>query len=94
MNLKEMNEAVGNNEVITMYRLANILSDVLGERIREQQLYNYRKNGFIKVNSSGRIAQSEAVKFVNEFVTKREARKAAKLLKEQEATEPVEVTVG
>jgi hypothetical protein len=52
------------SEPLTMYRLANVWSDIIGTRVREQQAYNYRKNGLIKVNAEGRVLPADAVAFL------------------------------
>lgn len=83
MNDTQIKNLIG-EQPLSMYRLANVVSEVLGERIREQQFYNYRKNGRVKVNAEGRIAPKDALEFVKSFVQRREERAAAKEAKESE----------
>jgi hypothetical protein len=69
---------------ITMYGLTKIVNSqgekALGSRwahVREQHMYNYRKNGMIKaVGTDGRISQAAANDFAAAFVAKRVAKLA------------------
>jgi hypothetical protein len=59
---------------VTMYRLANVLSEVLGRRVREQQMYNYRTNRLIAVNGAGRVEPATAIAFVTKQLAKQSAK--------------------
>jgi hypothetical protein len=68
---------------ITMYGLTAQLNErgakALGDDwkpVREQHLYNYRKNGMIKVSDNGRVTQHQADEFINAFVGRRKERLA------------------
>lgn len=64
---------------LTMYKLASLWSQVRGERVREQQCYNYKAKGLIKVGANGRIGFEAAAAFVEAKETKRAEREAEKL---------------
>lgn len=57
-------------EEFTMYRVAEIFSTLKGERVREQMMYNYRKNNLIKVQTNGRCSKEELVRFLNKKLNK------------------------
>ena len=69
-------EVVTVSNRVTMYKVAQLCEAAAGERVREQQLYNYRKNGLIVVGSDGRVDEAFAIGFALEFAAKRAARKA------------------
>ena len=56
---------------VTMYRLSTIASELTGKRVREQQFYNYRKNGLIKGTVDGKLTKADATTFLTKFVGKR-----------------------
>ena len=58
------------SEPLTMYRLANVWSDLVGYRVREQQAYNYRKHGMIKCNEAGRCLPDDAIAFLLKKLSK------------------------
>ena len=60
---------IANEKSVTMYRAANIMSEVLQRRVREQMLYNYRANKRIRVNSLGRVEADVLVAFIVKFAT-------------------------
>lgn len=60
----------GTEKSHTMYRSANIMSEVLGVRVREQMLYNYRSKKLIRVNSDGRVTTDDLVLFILKRVEK------------------------
>ena len=62
---------VGDKDLITMYQLANMASNILGIRVREQQFYNYRKNNLIKGLIDGRLTNEGAIEFLTKFCGKR-----------------------
>lgn len=64
-------KAVQGKGALTMYQLANIASDLIGDRVREQQMYNYRKNGLIKGLVDGKAPEAVAIEFLVKFVGKR-----------------------
>jgi hypothetical protein len=61
---------VGELDELTMYRLAAVLSEALGRRVREQQMYNYRKNGLIKGLVDGKASREVAIAFVAKQLAK------------------------
>lgn len=70
-----------NEERITMYKVAQMLSEARGTHVREQQLYNYRKNGLIKTGEDGKVTVAEAEDFIAERVAKAQARDAKRQAK-------------
>lgn len=61
---------VGDRKVLTMYQLAGVMSDALGRRVREQQMYNYRAKKLVKVNADGRMTAEDAIAFVAKHIMK------------------------
>ena len=52
----------------TMYQLAGLASKLVGRYVREQQFYNYRRNGMIKGLVEGRLPKEATVEFLTKFV--------------------------
>jgi hypothetical protein len=69
-------------EELTMYGLTKLVNQAgekaLGAKwahVREQHMYNYRKNGMIKaVGTNGKISKASAQAFAEAFVAKRVAK--------------------
>jgi len=61
-------------ELVTMYALANVLSNHLPTRVREQHMYNYRANDKFKNLVDGKLTSDDAVAFALEFILKRVAK--------------------
>jgi hypothetical protein len=69
-------------EELTMYGLCKLVNTTgekaLGAKwahVREQHMYNYRKNGMIKaVGTNGKIRKDAAQTFADAFVAKRVAK--------------------
>ena len=68
--LKEGIRVAVGNEPLTMYRFATISSNVLGRKIREQMMYNYRTKKLIRTNEDGRVTPEVAVEFLLKRVLK------------------------
>jgi len=66
---KKIRELCGKDASHTMYRAANIMSEVLGTRVREQMLYNYRAKHLIKC-VEGRVTTDDLVVFILKRVEK------------------------
>jgi hypothetical protein len=60
----------GGDQPATMYRAANIMSEILGVRVREQMLYNYRTKKLIRTNTNGRVEIPTLVAFIQKRVDK------------------------
>ena len=60
---------IGDRKTLTMYAAANVMSEVLQRRVREQMLYNYRANKRIRVNSAGHVERDVLVAFIVKFAT-------------------------
>jgi hypothetical protein len=74
-------EAVTAEGTITMYGLTKLVNQAgvkaLGAKwanVREQHLYNYRKNGMVKVATNGKATTAQAQDFVTKFVARRVAK--------------------
>lgn len=65
--------AMGDAETLTMYALAGVMSGILGVRVREQMLYNYRAKKMIRVNSEGRVERAVAIEFIVKRMAKADA---------------------
>jgi hypothetical protein len=72
---KKIRDLCGTETSHTMYRAANIMSEVLGTRVREQMLYNYRAKKLIKVTSTGRVTSDDLVVFITKRVNKKNEQK-------------------
>jgi hypothetical protein len=72
---KKIRDLCGPETSHTMYRAANIMSEVLGTRVREQMLYNYRAKKLIKVTSTGRVTSDDLVVFITKRVNKKNEQK-------------------
>jgi hypothetical protein len=58
----------------TMYGAANAMSVIVGQRVREQMLYNYRAKRLIRVNGEGRVTREELVAFIAKRLRKAAAQ--------------------
>jgi hypothetical protein len=65
-------------EWISPYKLASIVSSVVGKHVREQMIYNYCKKGYIKSSRNDlqklQISKNDALKFVEKYDVKSENR--------------------
>ena len=61
---------IGERDELTMYALANVWSELRGERVREQMLYNYRAKRLIRCNGAGRVDRDEAIAFLAKKLAK------------------------
>ena len=62
--VRDLCEKAADNGLLTMYRVANVWSELAGRRVREQQMYNYRTKEVIKGLVDGRATIDGAVEFL------------------------------
>jgi hypothetical protein len=62
--------ALVGTEPLTMYKAAGIMSTVLGRKVREQMLYNYRAKKLIRTNEAGRVEADVFVAFLVKRIEK------------------------
>ena len=65
--VEKVEKFFGNENAITCYKFSKLWG------VREQMVYNYRKNRLIRVNDLGLITKDEAIKFLTKRALKKQS---------------------